>query len=270
MTKLQFIPDSESNIRSFNYFYNKKVNRFLGIIPARYASTRFPGKPLAKLGNKPMIQWVYERSSAVLPELLVATDDNRIKEAVENFGGKAVLTSQKHSTGTERCAEAMEIYEKSQSQSFSHIINIQGDEPLIKRDHLEAIKSCFKSDRTQIATLIQVLRDHRELNNPNLVKVVVDKGFQALFFSRSPLPYLRGNPADPASHTFYSHIGLYAFRSDVLRELVRLPESALEKAESLEQLRWLENMYSIQTALTDQPAMGVDTPEDLKKLARLI
>lgn len=217
-----------------------------------------------------MIQWVYERASAVLPDCVVATDDDRIINAVEAFGGVAVKTSENHTTGTERCAEALKIYEDSQSRSFTHVINIQGDEPLLKQDHLDTIKNCFKNDQTQIATLIQVLQDPEDLNNPNVVKVVVDKQFRALFFSRSPLPYIRDKHVDLAKHTFYSHIGLYAFRAEVLRDLVKLPLSPLEKAESLEQLRWLENSYKIQTAVADQPAMGVDTPEDLEKIARLI
>lgn len=248
------------------------MNHFLGIIPARYASTRFPGKPLALLGNKPMIQWVYERASAVLQDLVVATDDIRIKEVVEGFGGEAVMTSSRHQTGTERCAEALERIQENQLEKFTHVINIQGDEPLLSQAHLEALKACFKDQSTLIATLIQILPDIEDLGNPNVVKVVVDKQFQALYFSRSPLPYIRKTPGQDLQHTHacYTHIGLYAFKADVLRNLIKLPASPLEEAESLEQLRWLENAYPIQTVLTDHKSIGVDTPEDLEKIAKLI
>lgn len=219
-----------------------------------------------------MIQWVYERASSELSDVLVATDDQRIKEAVEGFGGQAVMTSSRHLTGTERCAEALELYQKKKALSFSHVINIQGDEPLLKPEHLSDLKNCFSNEQTQIATLIQAMSHTGELANPNVVKVAVDIKFRALYFSRSPLPYIRETPGIESreNFTFYTHIGLYAFRAELLRDLVRLPASPLEKAESLEQLRWLENGYSIQTALSDQAAIGVDTPEDLAKIARLI
>lgn len=248
------------------------MNHFLGIIPARYASSRFPGKPLALLGEKPMIQWVFEKASAVLPHVIVATDDMRILKAVEEFGGEAVMTSPHHLTGTERCAEALELFQDSHSQEFTHVINIQGDEPLLKKEHLLPLIDSFKDAKTQIATLIQVMNHQEDLNNPNVVKVVVDRQLRALYFSRSPLPFLREKPETGAiaSHTFFTHIGLYAFSAEVLRNLISLPVSPLEKAESLEQLRWLENSYFIQTAITEQAAMGVDTPEDLEKIAKMI
>jgi len=248
------------------------VNQFLGIIPARYASTRFPGKPLALLGNKPMIQWVYERASAVLPQLVVATDDIRIKKAVEKFGAKVVMTSTNHHTGTERCAEALELCKQTHQGEITHVINIQGDEPLLKKEHLEALKGCFNEKQTRIATLIQNLPKDADLNNPNVVKVVVNKRLQALYFSRSPLPFVRESPAqqDAKKHSFYAHIGLYAFHAQTLSEIVQLPATPLEMAESLEQLRWLENGYSIQTVVTDRPARGVDTPDDLEEIKKLI
>lgn len=248
------------------------MNQLLGIIPARYASTRFPGKPLALLGNKPMIQWVYERASAVLPQVVVATDDQRIKDAVESFGGKAVMTSGIHLTGTERCAEALELFRQDSPEKITHVINIQGDEPLLKREHLEALSICLNNTQTQIATLIQPLQQEEELANPNLVKVVVNKSFKALYFSRSPIPFIREKPSAKVQvkHPYYSHIGLYAFRAEIMPELVQLPASPLELAESLEQLRWLENGYSIHCAVTAQPAMGVDTPEDLEAIRKLI
>ena len=248
------------------------MNHFLGIIPASYASSRFPGKPLALLGGKPMIQWVYERASAVLPHVIVATDDMRILRAVESFGGKAIMTSPHHRTGTERCAEALDIFQAKQSLEFTHVINIQGDEPLLEKSHLAALKACFQDPVTQIATLIQPIQQGEDLSNPNIVKVVVDKHLQALYFSRSPIPFVR----DPQlmdgldSQTFYTHIGLYAFSAKVLQNLVQLPLSPLEKAESLEQLRWLENAYSIQTAITEHATMGVDTPEDLERISKMI
>jgi 3-deoxy-manno-octulosonate cytidylyltransferase (CMP-KDO synthetase) len=219
-----------------------------------------------------MIQWVFERASAVLPHVVVATDDLRIKEAVEGFGGKAIMTSPEHNTGTERCAEALELFQVEHSQKFTHVINIQGDEPLLKKEHLLALTGCFKDARTQIATLIQAVKDPQDLSNPNTVKVVVDSQFRALYFSRSPIPFIRATHGleKPDSHSFYSHIGLYAFSTKVLRKLIHLPASPLEKAESLEQLRWLESSYPIQTALTEYPAMGVDTPEDLEKIANMI
>jgi len=248
------------------------VAQFLGIIPARYASTRFPGKPLAVLGKKPMIQWVYERASAVFPQLVVATDDQRIKKAVEDFGGTVMMTSTEHSTGTERCAEALEIFRKGYSRTITHVVNIQGDEPLLKPVHLEALKSCMLDENTQIATLIQPQAQYEELANPHVVKVVVDNSFRALYFSRAPIPFVReSSPGDPSiSLTYFTHIGLYAYRSEILSQLVRLPVSSLERAESLEQLRWLENGYSIQTCVTDQASRGVDTPEDLEKIRRMI
>jgi len=245
---------------------------FLGIIPARYASSRFPGKPLALLGKKPMIQWVFEKASTVFDQLVVATDDQRIKEAVESFGGNVLMTSAEHTTGTERCAEALELFQENHSQKITHVVNIQGDEPLLKTDHLDALKSCFHDQDTQIATLIQPLNQSDDLSNPHIVKVVVDKSFRALYFSRSPIPFVRESSPEehPRAHSFFTHIGLYAFRSEVLTQLVQLPVSSLERAESLEQLRWLENGYFIQTRITDQPSLGVDTPEDLEKISRLI
>ena len=219
-----------------------------------------------------MIQWVFERASAVLSHVVVATDDIRIKKAVEGFGGKAIMTSPEHNTGTERCAEALDLFQVEQSREFTHVINIQGDEPLLKKEHLSALKGCFKDSRTQIATLIQAVKDSEDLSNPNVVKVVVNKQFEALYFSRSPVPFIRSVQGiqKQDSHTFYSHIGLYAFSTKVLRKLIHLPPSLLEKAESLEQLRWLESSFPIQTVITEHPAMGVDTPEDLEKIAKMI
>jgi 3-deoxy-manno-octulosonate cytidylyltransferase (CMP-KDO synthetase) len=241
------------------------VTEFLGIIPARYASTRFPGKPLAMLGNKPMIQWVYERASSLFEHLLVATDDQRIYRAVENFGGKALLTSPGHKSGTDRCAEAVHKYEKKTGLRFSYVVNIQGDEPLIQPEQLLTLISCMQIPGTGIATLIRPMKESEDMGNPNVVKVVVDHSFRALYFSRAAIPFVRnpGTASDTGRTQFYTHIGLYAFRREILTQIVKMPPSALEQAESLEQLRWMENGISIRTAVTNLPSHGVDTPEDL-------
>ena len=238
---------------------------FLGIIPARYASSRFPGKPLALLGDKPMIQWVYERASSLFEHLVVATDDDRILNTVLDFGGKALMTRSDHNTGTERCAEALDLYRNQTGLTFSHVVNIQGDEPLIQTGQLQTLMACFQVSGTGIATLIRQIPAHEEPQNPNLVKVVVDKSLKALYFSRAPIPYIRG--PKPEGHTFYAHLGLYAYRSDVLEKIVKLPVSRLEQSEMLEQLRWLEHGIAIQTDITDLPSIGVDTPEDLDRIS---
>jgi 3-deoxy-manno-octulosonate cytidylyltransferase (CMP-KDO synthetase) len=246
------------------------VSEFLGIIPARYASTRFPGKPLALLGEKPMIQWVYERASSLFKHLLVATDDQRIHDAVEGFGGKVQMTSSFHKSGTDRCAEAAGLYEKQTGLNFSHVVNIQGDEPLIRQEQLQTLVDCFQSPGTTIATLISQMDKSEELQNPNVVKVVVDQSFRALYFSRAPIPFIRNREtAGEIKHIiFYKHIGLYAFRRDVLDRLVQLSPSDLEIVESLEQLRWMDHGFTISTAVTSFPSLGVDTPEDLEDLKK--
>lgn len=240
---------------------------FVGIIPARFASTRFPGKPLADILGKPMIQHVYERASQVLDTVLVATDDERIFAAVESFGGRVVMTSENHRTGTDRCFEA---YQKL-GQQFDVVINIQGDEPFIAIEQIEALKRCFDSDSTEIATLVKPFAEtatFAELSNPNLPKVVLNLQNDAIYFSRSVVPFLRGiEPESWAkSHTFYKHVGIYAYRSDVLARITKLAQTPLELAESLEQLRWLENGLHIATAITHAENIGIDTPEDLQKL----
>lgn len=246
------------------------MTEFLGIIPARYASTRFPGKPLAMLGDKPMIQWVYERASPLFEHLLVATDDQRIYDAVERFGGLVQMTSPVHSSGTERCAEAALLYEQKTGLKFSYVINIQGDEPLIQPEQLQTLIDCMKTPGTGIATLIRPMEAKEELENPNVVKVVVDQSFRALYFSRAPIPFVRspGPDQETAILPFYTHIGLYAFHREVLEQVVTLPPSALEQAESLEQLRWMEHGITIRTALTRLPSLGIDTPEDLENIRK--
>ncbi len=243
-----------------------KPMKFLAVIPARYASTRFPGKPLAMLGGKPVIQRVYEQVSGVLDEAVVATDDERIYRAVEAFGGKAVMTSTAHRSGTDRCREA---YDKL-GEEFDVVVNVQGDEPFIRAEQIEALKRCFEEEKTQIATLVKPFSETdglAALQNPNSPKVVLDQEQRALYFSRSVIPYLRGVEPEEwlKRHTFYKHIGIYAFRAEVLREVTSLPQSPLELAESLEQLRWLENGYRIGVGITAFETIGIDTPEDLSR-----
>jgi len=242
---------------------------FAVIIPARYQSTRFPGKPLAMIGRKPMIQWVYENAVKAVTEVWVATDNEEIYNTVVKFGGKAVETLSTHQSGTDRCAEAAKII--SAKSGFDVIINVQGDEPFVSPTQIEALKSCFQSD-ADIATLIKKIDSEEELFNANRPKVVTDKELNALYFSRSPIPYLRGTEKSlwHQAHTYWAHIGMYAYRFDVLQKIAQLQTGLLEKAESLEQLRWLENGFKIRTAVTSHQSMGIDTPEDLQAALQLL
>ncbi|MCD7901604.1 MAG: 3-deoxy-manno-octulosonate cytidylyltransferase [Bacteroides sp.] len=240
--------------------------KFIGIIPARYASTRFPAKPLALLGGKTVIQWVYNQVVDVLDEAYVATDDTRIEEAVKNFGGKVIMTSTQHRSGTDRCFEA---YKKIGVRA-DIIINIQGDEPFIQHSQIQLLKNCFNDPRTQIATLVKSFTSNDSfemLENTNSPKVVIDKNMNALYFSRSIIPYYRNEKKTEwiKDHVYYKHIGLYAYKSEVLKEITALPQSSLELAESLEQLRWLENGYLIKVGITDVETIGIDTPNDLDR-----
>lgn len=242
--------------------------KFVAIIPARYASTRFEGKPLADIMGKPMIQHVYEQVSKVINEVYVATDDERIANAVANFGGKAIMTSIEHKSGTDRCYEA---FCKSGSTA-DVIVNIQGDEPFIQPEQIERIMECFhKTPETQIATLAKAftLEDtFDELFDANTVKLIfAPKTMRAIYFSRSIVPYSRNLHHTQwlnGDTTYYRHIGMYAYKADVLGEITQLPQSALELAESLEQLRWIENGYNITVGISEQESMGIDTPEDLE------
>lgn len=245
--------------------------KFIGIIPARYASTRFPGKPLALLGGKPVVQRVYEQVAGVLDDAMVATDDERIEAAVRAFGGRVVMTGTHHRSGTDRCFEA---YEKA-GGGADVVVNIQGDEPFIQPEQLRAVKACFDDPDTQIATLVKPFTEadgRAALENPNSPKVVVDGRMRALYFSRSVIPYLRNVEPDEwlSRHTFYKHIGLYAYRADVLRQITTLPPSALEQAESLEQLRWLQNGYTIRVGISRIETIGIDTPDDLQRAERFL
>lgn len=243
--------------------------KFVGIIPARYASTRFPGKPLADIWGKPMIQHVYERASQVLETVVVATDDQRIFRAVEAFGGRAVMTSEHHKTGTDRCYEAL----TKLPEHYDVVINIQGDEPYIATEQIEALKRCFDANGTQLATLVKPFAPdatYQDLQNPNAPKVVVNQHDEAIYFSRSVVPYLRGVAPDEWAqrHTYYKHIGIYAYRTDILAQITRMEQTPLEKAESLEQLRWLENGLRIRVAVTHAENVSIDTPDDLAALLK--
>lgn len=249
--------------------------KFIGIIPARYASTRFPGKPLAMLSGKSVIQRVYEQVVSVLGEAYVATDDHRIFQAVEAFGGKAIMTRNDHKSGTDRIEEAAEKLEESgklstESEKSSDevvIINVQGDEPFIQKSQLETVMSLFNDPQVQIGTLGKPFESMEAVENPNSPKIVCDVNGYALYFSRSVIPYVRGKERVTwiQDYPYLKHIGLYAYRRSVLRAITKLPQSPLEIAESLEQLRWLQNGYRIKVGITHIETVGIDTPEDLQR-----
>lgn len=241
--------------------------QILGIIPARYASTRFPAKALVDIGGKSMIQRVYEQSSKAthLSQIIVATDDERILNHVHQFGGKAVMTSENHQSGTDRCFEALQKTEGN----YDYVINIQGDEPFISPEPINSLAKVLDGT-IELATLVKVIDSQDLLCNVNVPKAVLNKRQEVLYFSRQTIPYLRG--VEPEnwldSHTFYKHIGIYAYRVDVLEAITKLEVSSLEKAESLEQLRWLENGYSIKAVVTADDSHGVDTPDDLDRVTK--
>ncbi|MDP4183532.1 MAG: 3-deoxy-manno-octulosonate cytidylyltransferase [Bacteroidota bacterium] len=241
---------------------------FLGIIPSRYASTRFPGKPLVDILGKSMIQRVYEQSSLALDHVVVATDDQRIYDHVTGFGGNVVMTSSSHPSGTDRCAEAVELYSSMSGMTFDAVINIQGDEPFIRPDQIIRLKDCFLRPEIDIATLIRPIHETTVLFDPNKVKAVIAANGDALYFSRSPIPFFRGKEEAEwvNSHSYYLHIGMYGYRNSALKKITNLNRSLLERVESLEQLRWLENGLRIATAITEDESFGVDTPEDLALL----
>ena len=237
--------------------------RFTAIIPARYASTRFPGKPLAILGGKPVIQRVYEQVSSVRSEVYVATDDQRIYDTVEQFGGRAVMTRVDHKSGTDRIQEAVE----KTGTTADVVINVQGDEPFIQPSQIQTLMQLFDAPETQIGTLGKLFESLEAVENPNSPKIVVDERGFALYFSRSVIPFIRGVEREEwfGQYPFLKHLGVYAYRREVLSQVTRLPQSSLEKAESLEQLRWLQNGYRIRVGLTDVETVGIDTPEDLAR-----
>jgi 3-deoxy-manno-octulosonate cytidylyltransferase (CMP-KDO synthetase) len=248
---------------------NSKI-QFAGIIPARYASTRFPGKPLALIGDKTMIRRVYEQASKSLELVYVATDDQRIADTVRAFGGKIVMTSPDHQSGTDRVAEAADLVSAQTGRPIDVVVNIQGDEPFIKPEQINLVKECFADETVEIATLVRKAEPGEDIFNPNQPKVVISYSGDAIYFSRAAIPYIQKAEKDewPAKHTFYKHIGLYAYRTETLKRLTKLARSPLEIAESLEQNRWLENGYRIRTAVTIWESVGIDTPEDLER-ARL-
>lgn len=242
------------------------------LIPARYASTRFPGKPLAEIGGKPMIRHVVEKAGRVSGQVYVATDDLRIYDCVTSFGGQAVMTSEDHKSGTDRCYEAYRKITKESGQGFDVVVNVQGDEPFIEPEQIKALVECFRNTEVQIATLAKKFEDKQDIFDPNKVKVVFSSSGTALYFSRSAIPFCRGKETSDWLETtdFYKHVGMYAYRPEVLEQITALPQGRLEKAESLEQLRWLENGYRIAVQVTEHESLGIDTPEDLKKANRSI
>jgi 3-deoxy-manno-octulosonate cytidylyltransferase (CMP-KDO synthetase) len=250
--------------------YNKY--QFAGIIPARYASSRFPGKPLVMLGNRPMIQMVYEQALKSLNLVYVATDDNRIYEKVLEFGGKAVMTSPDHLSGTDRIAEAVNHIIMETGHAIDIAVNIQGDEPFIRPEQINLLKDCFSDDTVEIATLIRKAEKGEDIFNPNQPKVIINSKGDAIYFSRAAIPYFRDAEQKDWSHKhlYYKHIGLYAYRTDTLKKITALSRSPLEIAESLEQNRWIENGYRIRTAVTKWESIGIDTPEDMEKARELL
>lgn len=243
--------------------------KILGIIPARYQSSRFPGKPLIDIAGKSMIQRVYEQcqKSSKLDKVIVATDDQRILDHLQSFGAEGIMTSQNHTSGTDRCGEVAIKF-----PDFDILINIQGDEPMIDPTQIDLLCTCFEKKDTQIATLVKKVDSQEELFNENTPKVILNKNHEAVYFSRQTIPFLRGKEKNIwlNEHTFYKHIGIYGYRSETLSEIIKLPQSSLELAESLEQLRWIENGFSIQCAITNKESLAIDTPADLNKLLAIL
>ena len=242
----------------------------LAIIPARYASTRFPGKPLVDIMGKSMIQRVYEQTkkATLISLVVVATDDERIVEHVRSFGGEVVMTSPDHPSGTDRCQEAVQLI----GADYTYIINVQGDEPFIDPVQIDTLAKSLRNGKTELATLVAKVKRPDILTDIGEVKVVMNVQGQALYFSRQAIPFLRGVPLTEwhLHHDYYYHVGMYAYRSDILEKICQLPISSLEKAESLEQLRWMENGYSITCAITELDSYCIETPEDIEKVVRIM
>jgi 3-deoxy-manno-octulosonate cytidylyltransferase (CMP-KDO synthetase) len=248
------------------------ILQFTGIIPARYASSRFPGKPLVMIGDKPMIQRVYDQASKSVEMVYVATDDHRIFDAVMQFGGRAIMTSPNHMSGTDRCAEAVEKILESTGYRTDVVINIQGDEPFIRPEQISLLMKCFEDESVELATLVRRAEPGEDIFNPNQPKVIIDTKGDAIYFSRAAIPYLRDiEKADwSKKFDFFKHIGLYAYRTGILKKITSLSRSSLEIAESLEQNRWIENGFRIRTAITKWESIGIDTPDDLEKAKLLL
>ena len=246
----------------------KSGYQFAGIIPARYASSRLPGKPLVMIGGKPMIRRVYEQALKSLDEVYVATDDARIYDAVLKFGGKAVMTSPSHRSGTDRCSEAVDKVMAERGRTVDIVINIQGDEPFIKPEQINLLKECFNDKGVEIATLVRKTKPGEDIFDPNQPKAILDSESFAIYFSRAAIPFVRDS--EPSEWTknqiFYKHIGMYAYKTTVLKEITLLPQGKLEMAESLEQNRWIENGFRIKCVLTESESISIDTPDDLNKL----
>jgi 3-deoxy-manno-octulosonate cytidylyltransferase (CMP-KDO synthetase) len=240
---------------------------FCGIIPARYASSRFPGKPLASIGNKSMIQRVYEQAQKSIGSVYVATDDERIQDAVLQFGGTVIMTSAEHQSGTDRCAEAAAKIASVKGNRVDIIVNIQGDEPFIRPEQIDLLKSCFDDKSVEIATLIRKTRPGEDIINPNQPKVIIDTSGNAIYFSRAVIPFHRDCELSEWAnkYSFFKHVGLYAYTADALKKITSFERSYLEIAESLEQNRWIENGIKIRTALTEWESIGIDTPDDLER-----
>ena len=248
------------------------IVQYAGIIPARYASSRLPGKPLVMIGNKPMIQRVYDQARKTLDMVYVATDDKRIFEAVLNFGGSAVMTSPDHLSGTDRCAEAVTKIKNETGKKIDVVINIQGDEPFIKPEQINLLMKCFVDETVELATLIRRVEPGEDIFNPNQPKVIINSEGDAIYFSRATIPFIRDVEKSEWSkkHDFYKHIGLYAYRTETLKKITSLSRSSLEISESLEQNRWIENGYRIRTAVTKWESISIDTPDDLEKAKLLL
>lgn len=248
------------------------MKKIIAIIPARYASTRFPGKPLALVNGIPMIVRVMRQAAKVFSDVCIATDDVRIYDQVVKMGGKAVMTSASHSSGTDRCLEALTKYQKENGKIFDVVLNVQGDEPYIRPEQLKALADCFSDPSVEIATLVKRCKSLAELNDPNRPKVIIDKNWNALYFSRSVIPFFRGGELndDIVKKTeFFMHVGLYGYTAKTLAAVCAMPQSFLEKTEKLEQLRWLENGYKIRVAESNYESYSVDTPEDLNRLNKM-
>ncbi|MBR5908272.1 MAG: 3-deoxy-manno-octulosonate cytidylyltransferase [Bacteroidales bacterium] len=249
------------------------MKEILAIIPSRYASTRLPGKPLALVGGIPMVVRTLRQAAKVFSDVCVATDDERIKETVEKWGGVAVMTSASHPSGTDRCLEAMKKYSAQTGRRFDVVVNVQGDEPFISTNQLEKLAKCFEDESVCLATIVKRATSVSELEDPNRPKVVIDKDNNALYFSRNRIPYDRSGKItdeDLVKSPYYLHVGLYGYRSRTLEKICSMKESSLEKTEKLEQLRWLENGLKIRVAESNDKSYGVDTPEDLERLNRMI
>ena len=256
------------------------MNKILGVIPARYASTRFPAKSLVNIGGKSMIQRVYEQAMKAnsLAKVVVATDDERIFNHVLSFGGEVVMTSIKHPSGTDRCFETFQIVSRSERKKqgklyrkYDYVINIQGDEPFIHPEQIDILASCL-TEKTELATLVKRIEDESTLFNPNTPKVVFDNNYEAIYFTRQTVPYLRGIEKEKwlDAHDYFKHIGIYAYRVDILKKITKLPMALLERVEALEQLRWLANGYKIKIAETPYDSFGIDVPSDLEEALRRI